>query len=160
MIVVSNASPLIALSNVGLLQVLEELFGGVYIPAGVWREVVNEGRERPGARDVTNAEWIKQREVQDTIAVYILQERLDQGESEAIVLALETGADVILLDDKRARKIAQGRGLNVIGTLGVLLRAKEIGYIDAVKPYLDKLVLSGFLVSPRLYAVVLKKAGE
>lgn len=160
MIVVSNASPLIALSHVGLLDVLHMWFGSIYVPVGVWDEVVTQGEGRPGTEEVVKADWIVRREVQDEIGVCILQERLDRGESEAIVLAMELEADLVLLDDKRGRAIARARGLKVVGTLGVLLYAKEVGRVESVGPLMDRLILAGFRVSPQLYAAVLTQASE
>ncbi len=160
MIVVSDASPLIALAYLEILDVLPAWFGSVHVPLGVWEEVVERGRGRPGEKELMEAAWIIRREVRDAIAVQILQERLDRGESEAIVLALELSADLVLLDDKRGRKIARSKGLEVVGTLGILLHAKKIGRVEAVKPFVDRLILAGFRVSPRLYTTVLSLAGE
>ena len=95
-----------------------------------------------------------------TTAVSLLRERLDAGESEAIVLALDVEADVLLMDEARGRRIATSRNLSLTGTLGVLLLAKEQGHIDRVAPLLDALEQNAFRMSQSLRAYVLQQAGE
>ncbi len=87
MIVVSNAGPCIALARIGALNVLSALFGQVHIPAAVYDEIVTSGTGRPGAEEIALAQWTHTVEIQDKTAVQLLRERLDAGESEAIVLA-------------------------------------------------------------------------
>jgi predicted nucleic acid-binding protein len=85
---------------------------------------------------------------------------LGPGESEAISLALEIGAQWVILDERPARRLAQALGLPVIGTLGVLLASKRRGLLPAVRPCVDALVNFGFHISPGLYDLVLADAGE
>jgi predicted nucleic acid-binding protein len=94
-------------------------------------------------------------------SVTVLQMELDVGEAEAIALAKELAADLLLMDGRRGRDIAARLGLRVIGLLGVLIEAKHRGMIPAVKPILDDLkAKAGFWVSQQLYARVLQAAGE
>jgi hypothetical protein len=86
--------------------------------------------------------------------VAVLRESLGAGESEAIVLAQELGADLLLLDDALARRKADRLGLNVKGTLGVLLLAKQAGLLDAVKPVPAALQQTDFRASPRVFGEV------
>jgi ribosomal protein S18 acetylase RimI-like enzyme len=86
--------------------------------------------------------------------------RLGAGEREAIALALELGADAILLDDRPARRVAEAAGLNVVGTLGLLLEAKRVGLLASVRPELDKLLETSFFLSRQLYERLLEMAGE
>jgi len=128
--VVSDSGPLIALAKVGKLCVLRELFGKVIIPRAVWMEVVERGKGKPGSEEVSSAEWIEVVEVNDRLGVEILQQEIEIGEAEAIVLAKELNADIILLDEKIPRIIAKSLGLNVAGSLAVLFIARKKGIID------------------------------
>jgi len=158
--IVSNAGPLITLSVIGQFDLLRRLFGAISIPAAVYHEVVVQGRDEPGSRETREAAWINSIEVTERLAVLLLRDELDAGESEAIVLAQESGADYLLLDDAAARRKAQRLGMHITGTLGVLLMAKSAGLIPAIKPILDELRQTDFRMSPTVYQEVLRKAGE
>jgi len=158
--VVSNSGPLISLSTIGKLEVLKALFDQIVIPPAVYHEVVVQGHGEPGSQEVHNAEWIRSVQVKDNLAVSLLRETLDTGESEAIVLAEELNARYVLLDDALARRKASVIGLNVIGTLGLLLMAKDAGLVPSVVSVLDELRQTDFHMSARVYHHVLTKAGE
>ncbi len=152
MLVASNSSPLINLSIIGRLELLQHKFSEVLIPQAVWREVVIEGIGKPGAEEVEKSGWTKVKEVQDKLLVASLTQHLDDGESEAIALALEMGADLVLLDEKDARETAEAFGLNVLGIVGILVWAKREGLILSLKAELDKLVQTAqFRISKELY---------
>jgi len=107
-----------------------------------------------------NADWIMLEEVKDTLAVQLLKEELDAGESEAIVLAKEHQAVLLFLDERAATRKARSIGLQCIGTLGILLIAKEKGIVTELKPLLDRLQSEGFHMSDVLYGQVLRSANE
>ncbi len=130
MIVVSNSSPLIALAKIGKLHILKDLFGEIIIPKAVWYEVVVKGKGKPGAEEVERAEWIKVREVEDILSVEILKGEIEIGEAEAIVLAKELNADLLIMDESIPRVIAESIGLRVVGSLAILYIAKKRGLID------------------------------
>jgi hypothetical protein len=159
-IVVANAGPLIALAQIGHFSFLQLLYGELHIPPAVREEVVASGRGRPGAAEVGAANWIHVVEVRDTTAVVLLRDRLDAGESEAIVLAMEMNADLLLMDEGRGRRVAEARGLKKAGTVGTLLVAKKRGLIPAVTPLLDRLLAAGFRMSDELYQAARALAGE
>lgn len=138
-LVVSNAGPLITLAKIHRSELLKDLFGHIVIPRAVFNEVVLRGTGEPGSEETKNASWIETRLAVDDLSVSVLRESIDAGESEAIVLAQELGADLLLLDDALARRKAERLGLKVMGTLGVRLLAKEAGLLDAVKPALAEL---------------------
>lgn len=149
--VVCNASPLIALEQIGRLNLLPDLFETVTIPPAVQRET---------APTVMLPDWVRPYSLTHPIGPTILQASLGPGESEAISLALELEARLVILDDRPARRLAQSLGLPVIGTLGLLLTAKQKGWLDAIKPHLDTLLEHDFRVSPRLYDQIIADAGE
>ena len=160
--VISNASVLIGLSPIGMLLLLRERFPeGILVPEAVWREVVDEGAERPGAREVSAANWIKVQKVKDKRMVGLLRAELDEGEAEAIALAHEVGADVVLLDERDARRAAMRMGRKVLGTVGILVWGKQTGKLVSLREQLDAMRSQGkFRISQRLYDRVLREAGE
>ncbi|HEY65904.1 MAG TPA: DUF3368 domain-containing protein [Caldilineae bacterium] len=159
--VVSNTSPIINLAAIHRLDLLRQLYDRLIIPEAVYMEITASGAGQPGAREVETASWIEYRKVTDRSFVSALRIDLDPGEAEAIALAIEVRADLILLDERRARTVARRLGLKYIGLLGALIEAKHKGYIAEVKPLLDALITrAGFRVSPRLYSHVLSVANE
>ncbi len=158
---VSNASPLISLARIGKLDLLRHLYGELTIPSAVWQEVVIEGVGQPGASDVEAAAWIKRRAVTNRELVRALQQELDAGEAEAIALALEIGAELLLMDERLGRETARHLGLRYTGLIGILIEAKRKDLVGAVKPQLDALRdVAGFRVSDALYTRVLQDEGE
>lgn len=161
MSVVSNASALINLARIGKLDLLRELYGQIVIPQAVWQEVVVEGAGQPGAHEVKSATWIKTQAASNRELVRALQQDLDSGEAEAIALALEIGAELLLMDERLGRETARHLGLRYIGLIGVLIEAKHKGLIRTIKPYLDALRdAAGFRVKDTLYLRVLQDEGE
>ena len=161
MIVVSNSSVLIALSTIQKLDLLKENFKKVYIPEAVWNEVVVRGEGEPGCQEVKNAGWIETKKIKNVNLVSAFDESLDKGEAEAITLALELSADLILLDEKDARLIAEKYKLKPLGTVGILVLAKKKNNIDNLKSELDKLINEGnFRISKDIYLRALKETGE
>src|SRR5438132_6421022 len=137
MIVVSNTSPLMNFAVVGRLDVLQKLYGRILVPHSVRDEIVVKGKDKPGSTEVATSEWIATRHVDDRTRVNMLRLELDVGESEAIALALEVHADLVLLDERKGRYIAKCLGLRYVGLLGVLVEAKHKQLLPAVKPIVD-----------------------
>lgn len=160
MTVVTNAGPLIALARIDQLALLPALYDEVIMPFAVRDEVLGARKRQTGTAALAEAEWLHAHPVSDPTAVALLRERLDAGESETIVLALQVDADIVLMDEARGRRIAAARGLVLTGTLGMLLLAKEQGIIKRVTPHLDHLADEEFYMSGALYEKVLKRAGE
>lgn len=154
--VVSDTGPIIALAHIGLIDILRKLFGQVLIPPAVHSEI----RDETSTAALSDADWILVEEAKDTLAVQLLREELDAGESEAIVLAKEHQAVLLFLDERAATRKARSIGLQCIGTLGILLIAKEEGIVTEVKPLLDRLQSEGFHMSDALYRQVLRSADE
>lgn len=160
MILVLDASVLIALSRIGRLDLLRQIAGTVHIPEAVYDEVVRRGEGQPGSVEVARAEWILRRQVYDRASVDRLRRQVGRGEAEAIVLARELAADFLVLDDATARRVAEMEGQRVLGLLGLLLHGKRSGVVPAVKPVLDEMLAAGFFVGDTVYRLILRQAGE
>jgi predicted nucleic acid-binding protein len=161
MIVVSNTTPLIGLAIIRRFELLEQLFGRIYIPQAVYDEAVTAGREKGGAKqEVSSAAWIETIQVQDRLAVEVLLDELDLGEAETIVLARELRADWVLMDEKKGRRKVTELGLSRVGTVGILLKAKQAGFLPQIRPDLEQLHRHGFNISQRVIDAVLRQAGE
>jgi len=160
-IVVSNTTPLIGLASIQRFQLLEQLFGEIHIPQAVYDEAVGAGREVGGAgREVQAATWIKTLPVGDRLAVDMLLGELDLGEAETIVLAREIGADWVLMDEKKGRRKLAQLDMPKIGTLGILLKAKQTGLLPTLQPEIARLRRLGFSISQSVVEAVLWQAGE
>ena len=161
MIVISNSSALINLVIIERLDLLREKFGEIIVPQAVWQEVVIEGAGKPGAKEVERANWIRVKEVTNKPLVQLLEQKLDDGESEAIALALEVGADLVLLDERDARDTAESLGLDILGVIGILIWAKKKGLILSLQDELDQLRnVAKFRFNDELYRRVLAEVGE
>jgi predicted nucleic acid-binding protein len=115
----------------------------------------------PGADAFQAFDWITIQTVGDSVLLRALDGELDRGEAEAIALAVDLRADLLLVDERLARKVALRMGLSVVGVLGVLLEAKSKGLLPEVRPVLsDLLTRAGFRIGPEPYALVLRTAGE
>jgi predicted nucleic acid-binding protein len=160
-IVVSDTSPLMNLAVVGHLELLDQLYDTVLIPEGVWNELSSLGSQYPEVAIVQTLTWLKRQPLTFRAVADALQAELEIGEAEAIALAIEKQADLLLIDERRGRQVATRMGLTYIGLLGILLEAKRNGFLPEVKPVLDDLIAkAGFWVSPQLYTRVLQAAGE
>lgn len=161
MIVVSNTSPLTNLAAIGQFDLLCRLYEQVHIAHGVWQELNAGGTRWPGCDEVSQASWIEQHTVQNQDLVTALRRDLDRGEAETIALALQLGADLVLLDEREGRHAAQRLGLYVVGVVGVLLEAKTSKAISFVRPHLIALRQeAGFYISTSLYQRALALANE
>ena len=149
--IVVNASPLIVFRQLGQLDLLQSLTGSILIPPAVQHEVFHDWQVPA---------WVEVRPLSQAIAPSLLSPRLGAGEREAISLAIEAGITWILLDDLAARRAAEGLGLSVAGTLGLLLQARQRGLLDRLRPHLDALIAFNFRISPSLYRLLLDHAGE
>jgi predicted nucleic acid-binding protein len=161
MSIVSNSSALINLARIGRLNILQQLYVEVTIPEAVWHEVVVKGAGQLGADTVKDATWIKTTAVTNKQLVHALRQELDAGEAEAITLAQEIGAELLLMDYHLGRQTAHYLGLRYSGLIGVLIEAKKKGLFSSIKPQIDKLrEVAGFRISKELYLRVLQDEGE
>ena len=149
--VISNSSPLICLERIGQIHLLQQIFETILVPTAVVIEV---------SLRTTLPSWVITRTLTQPIGPQILRASLGAGESEAISLALETQAQLLILDDRPARRLAQALRLPVIGTLGILLAAKQRQLIPTIRPCLDLLLQNDFRIAQPLYEQILADAGE
>ncbi len=145
---VCNSSCLIALERIQRLRLLSESFNTIYIPPAVQTEIG------------FSKSWFVEKPVQNQSLVTALETQIGAGESEAIALSVEMRNVILILDDKKARRIAQQFSPRVIGTVGILLRAKSNGLIREIKPILDELNQVDFRIKDSLYNHTLELAKE
>ena len=155
-IAVVNTSPNIYLSAINQINLLKNLFSEIFIPEAVKREVMSGGKDSFGVKEIKTQKWIKTKKIRNKLAKEYLLTEIDDGEAEVIILAEELKASFIIIDDKLARKIAKLRGFNVVGTLRLLVAAKEKGLVNEVKPLIEKLQKAGFWINDNVYKAVLK----
>jgi hypothetical protein len=161
MIVISDTSPIANLAVVGQLDLLRHLYSQVLVPPAVFTEIKRIGSDHPAVRAIESSAWIITRPAANQTVVASLKLELDEGEAEAIALALELPADLLLLDERKGRMIAARLGLKFIGLLGVLIAAKQGGWLAQVKSVVDDLRnRAGFWMSDELYAEVIRFANE
>ena len=154
--VISNTTPLIGLADIACFDVLQKLYKEIMIPAAVHEEVKSE----PARTLVRNSDFIHVYPVKDSQSRKMFSSRLHAGEVEVMLLAEEKQADLLIMDDNAAKKTAKFLGYKVTGTLGILLKAKKEGHINAIKPLVEKLQETGFYVSPKVKQYVLEEANE
>lgn len=157
---VADATPLIGLAKIGELGLLRTVFEQIIVPQVVFDEVVGAGVRRPGTEELLQAAWVQVRHVKDRSSVGLLLAELNAGEAEAIVLARETAADRLLIDERKGRIVARRLGLQIIGTAGLLVLAKKQGVLAEVRPVLTRLIEADFRLSDRVVRSVLTAAGE
>lgn len=158
--IVADAGPIVAFARIGRLDLLRQVFGEIVIPRAVYDDLAVKGKGRPGAQDAERAEWIRRKDIKDGQRLAGLPRELGQGEREAILLAQEEGAQ-LLIDDQKAREVAIQMRIEVIGTLRVLAEAKRRGVVPEVRPIIKELVSAGYWMhEERLVRPFLREIGE
>lgn len=159
LIIISDTSPLSGLAIIGYLSLLQQIYEQVLIPPAVADELARGGEDDARIARVLSLDWVEVRQPTNLQLIAMLESgsHLDRGEAEAIVLALELGADELLIDERLGRR----GGLSIMGLLGVLLVTKRRGLVAAIQPLMDNLIAqAGFRVTSQLYTEVLIAAGE
>lgn len=157
--VIVNSTPLIALSKVNLLELLEWIYGEITVPEAVFREVTQ--KNDLVKKSVLGSDWIHIESIQDTKSKRMYRAKLHEGEVEVMILAQEhTGEHLVIIDDNAARKTAVFLGLTLTGTMGVLIKAKELGFIDAVMPVMKRMEENEIYFSSDLKSRVKRLAKE
>ena len=158
-IIIADSSPLIGLARIEHLGLLPQLARRIGVPRAVWTEVTSARTDAPGASEVAAQTWIEVLEA-DWQVVAPLLIMVDQGEAEAIALAQRESSSILLLDDLRARKLADRLGLRRMGTVALLGQAKREGMIPKLMPVLAALVANGIYLRQELIAAALQEVGE
>lgn len=153
----SDTSSISNLIQIDLIYVLKELFEEIYITSSVREELYVLPNQR---QIIESLDWIKTQNPQSQSLIEELLGELDIGEAHSIVLALETNAEFLIIDEYRGRLIAEQRDVKIIGVLGILIKAKQNNIIPLVKPYIDKLVTIGFRLNPNLIRSILQRIDE
>ena len=163
MLAVSNTSPISNLATIGRLELLKSQFSTVWMPDAVAKELMAhpDRAAKDLIRRASQEHWIRVGTPEDSRLLRVLLLQLHQGEAEAIALATDLKADMVLIDEQEGRQLASRTGLAVTGVIGILLRAKRAGEIGAVKPEIELLRSKAhFFVSAPLEAKILAEAGE
>jgi uncharacterized protein len=149
---ISNSSPLIALTQIGRLDLLRQLYTTVCVPPAVAMEVEPTVGKLP--------DWVRVQDLVHPLQPGAVSGSIGPGEREVISLGLELGAALLILDEQPARRLATALGLRVIGTVGILMAGKERGFLARIRPELDRLLAVRFFMDQDLYDRVIIHAGE
>ena len=158
--IISNATPLIAFAKINQLSLLRQIVGELTIPDAVAKEISDYTHNKTGFIDLEQETWINRQAITAKEQLALLLPSLDRGEAEVITLALEEKAKLVLIDELTGRKVAESLNLNVSGSVGILIKAKQLGEIEEVKPFLDAMLKQGIYFSQRFIDAVLQLMGE
>jgi predicted nucleic acid-binding protein len=158
-LVVVSTTPIIALAIADQLTLLQHLYSQITIPPAVQAEVIAGGTSGVGVQELQAASWVRVMPLQDPRRADLLTD-LDRGEAEVLALAQELNAGLVIIDERLARRHARNLGLPLTGTLGVLLRAKQLHLIPAVQPLITAIQNGGIWLSDSLVAEALTLARE
>ena len=152
MIAVADSSPLIILAKLDCFDLLQTVYSTLCISAEVYAEVVVAGAGLPGAGKVTTSEWIEVKSIGSPSSLSTLRKNsgLGLGESSTIILAQELGAQVVLLDDHKARTLAKHEGLHVRGTVGILETLYHRGHLADLRTAFQKLLMNNVYIDRRI----------
>ncbi len=161
MIIVSDTSPVSNLILIERLDILQKLFAEIVVPSAVDAEIRALKQFGKDLSKYETAEWIKVSAPVNLQKVQTLQTNLDEGEAQAIALALELNCDLLLMDERIGTNIARQEGLQTVGLVGVLIKAKEEKIIEEVREILNDLKnVAGFWLGDKLEKKILEKLGE
>jgi predicted nucleic acid-binding protein len=164
MIVVADTTPLISLMKIGHLDLVHDLFGEIQIPNAVFDELVYNTRFPEESRQIRGCSYIRKVRIEDTRAVELLRRAsgLDAGESEAIILSDTIGASFLLMDEVKGRQIAKQMGIQLMGTIGILMTAYKECLLskEEILNCIEVLKKSGRHISPQLYEQLIERMSD
>ena len=158
-LVIVNTSPMLYLHQVGCLELLRQLYSTITVPPAVPQELEIGKLQGVDVPEVNSIEWIQIRSVVSAAIIPAVID-LGQGEAEVIALGLENPNSLLIFDDSLARRIADLYSLKYTGTLGVLVKAKQAGYLSAVAPVITMLRSKGMWLTDKIISDVLRLSGE
>ena len=157
--VIVNSTPLIGLCKIGRLDILKIMYENITVPQAVFDEVTQKNDS--AKKQISNAAWIHVEAIQETKSKQMYKAKLHDGEVEVMILAQEhDGEHLVIIDDGAARKTAEFLGLNVTGTIGLLIKSKKEGHIKEVMPIIFELKRQGIYFSGALKSRVRRLSGE
>jgi len=158
-LVITNTSPLFYLHRLGQLELLHKLYGRILVPEAVVEELKAGGDQGEDVPDIADYDWVEVCSVRVPEVVSLIMD-LGPGEAQVLAMALENPGSLAIIDDRLARELARARDIRITGTVGVLLKAKQAGYIKSVKSLLDILVQLDFRLSEAVVDTILRLAKE
>lgn len=158
--VISNSGPLIHLARAGHFDLPKLLYGRLVIPPSVYQEVVIRGRGKAGSRELSTARWISQQRPRRREVVTALGAFLGRGEAEAIALASEKTGTLLLIDEAHGRRVARQMGIEVLGTLGLLLKGHREKHVQDLKMAVDRMRERGTWIADDVVEAVLAAAAR
>ena len=156
--VILDTTPILTLLKISKFSLLKDIYEKIIIPEGVYQEI-EIGKNKEYYINLAELEWVKIEKIKNNQAIKYLAD-LDKGEAEVIVLAEEINADIVVIDEKIGREYAKRNNLNLTGTLGILIKAKNKRLIKAIKPLIDEMQNKGVWLNDKLIISVLKITGE
>jgi uncharacterized protein len=158
--IISNTTPLIAFARIGQLPLMQKVVGQLVIPEAVAEEITAYCGTSAGQIDLSKETWIRVESLQSEEQMRLLLPTLDRGEATVIALALAKRARLVLMDELTGRKVAESLQMRVTGSVGLLIQAKQLGEIKAVKPLLEAMHEAGIYFSQRFIDSVLRYVGK
>ncbi|MCD4772326.1 MAG: DUF3368 domain-containing protein [Bacteroidales bacterium] len=156
--IISNTTPILSLLKIDKLELLKEIYGMVIIPRAVFQEI-EKGKDKPYYQNLSLVNWIRIEKIKNKESrTYFFD--LDDGEAEVLILANEQNADLVILDETMGRRYAKRLDINLTGTVGILLKAKEKGLIKSIRELLDELTEKGTWLNPKLISKAIELANE
>lgn len=156
--IITNTTPILSLLKINKLDILKELYEKVTVPNAVYQEI-EKGKEKQYYQDLKKITWIEIEHIKNTDSRSFFID-LDDGEAEVLILAKEQNADLVILDEIMGRRYAKQLELNLTGTLGILLKAKEKGIINSIREILSELTEKGTWLNSKLIKKVIKLSNE
>ncbi len=156
--IISNTTPILSLLKINQIEILKKIYGEIIIPYGVYTEIEN-GKSKKYYIDLKTIKWKKILKLKDRKPLKYLSE-LDKGEAEVIVLAKEIKSDLIIIDEKLGRYFAKKYNLKLTGTLGVLIKAKKLGFFKKIGFLIKRMQENGIWLNQKLINKILKMVDE